>query len=623
MIDAHAFIEAAKKCGAYSLDVEHAASSDLNNPGFELWGVSFATEGFEDGIYVTDYETYAFICRELFPLDVEAIAYNGKYDLKCLVSVKVITPAQYPKVFVDPMVGVNLLDESRPPNRLGLKRVIEDAYGHKMVEYEEASSHGRDSAEFAKYACEDAEWELKLWLRIKPRLEEQKLLALFERILMPAEKAFADVELVGIQWDFDYAKTLLHEFQRIRKEHENEVIESIGMINLNSPQQVSRRLFDELGYSTKGLQATKKGDWSVDADAMDTLAKKYPVCASIKTFRTCHKMIGTYIEPITRRAMADPNGRVHPTFWLVSKTGRTRCDKPNFQNIPAWLHKRKGFEHLNIRKAVIAKPGFKLIVADLSQIELRMIAHITQDKNFLKAYRKWTCTACGKTGSENHKLFQACPNCGEPENEDALKGEKGFWHGKDLHQQTTDNVAALKGDRQSGKMSNFAIGYYATARIMHYEYPALTIRQWQDIIDDWLDFYSGVRDWHGKCETGLSMSGRMRDVFGRLRRISKADIARSYKHALNQFINFSPQASACTLIEFSLVKLREQFIEEGVWLDEIFCSNFVHDELVFEAPEAKAEAYSKVIREVMESTVDFSVPIRADVAIVDRWGEMK
>jgi len=155
------------------------------------------------------------------------------------------------------------------------------------------------------------------------------------------------------------------------------------------------------------------------------------------------------------------------------------------------------------------------------------------------------------------------------------------------------------------------------------EYPELSMRKWQEVINEFFDAYKGVRSWHIRMEQALKMSGVCTDIFGRKRRIPKSDIAKSFKHSLNMFINFPVQASACNLIQLSMVKLREQWIEEGEWLKTVFPSNFVHDEIIFEAPEEHVARHAATMQEVMENTVQLRVPVRTEPLIVDAWGLAK
>lgn len=627
-IDIDEFIAHCIKNKCYSFDVEHHPDSRPNSAGFELGGVSFATE--YDGAITSFYEprkdVYSHLIKTLFDNpELEAIAFNGKYDLQCLVRDGVISPYEYPEKFCDPMVAVNLLDENRRAGDLGLKTIMREGFGVLMMDFKTAFSFGLDSVEFANYAADDAHQEYFLWNFLKPKLQEEKLDPVFWKILMPSCKVFSDMEMEGVGWDISGARQLLQGFMSLRDTTKEEIFNEIGPLNLNSGDQLAKRLFEELGYDTSGIPMTDSGKrLAVNADVLNMLAGKYPVCDKIRTHNTSNKMINTYIEPLTRRALEDPNQRIHCTFWVVSSTGRTRCENPNFQNVPAWLHTRKGFENLNIRKNIIPAPGRVLIVSDLSQIELRACAHISRDPLFLKAYLEYQCTACGQTGS-SVVILHKCPHCAVAENEKILKDKtiKAFWHGLDLHQITADNIPALKGNRQNGKTSNFALIYKASARRMNGEYPELTLKEWQLAINQYFETYSGVARWHIDMEKELVRTGVCTDIFGRKRRITKAELRKSYKHALNQFINFPVQASSGNLIQLSMSKIRSRSMSEKTWGVTLFPSNFVHDEVIFESVESEAEKHAAMIQEIMENTVQLRVPIRTQPLIVKNWGSAK
>lgn len=600
--------------GQFTFDVEHHPDLNRYQDDFKLIGVSFAAG--DVAFFERRTDAAIELLDSLFGLDVEAIAWNGKYDLQCLHAVGF---SKYPTKFVDPMVALNLLDDNRSPHDLGLKKATLDLFGHQMSSFTDAWGHGPESSHFEEYAIDDARWELKAWQHMKPRLEKHGLLKIFEKILMPAAIVFSDMEMFGVGWDLKGAKRLLRGFQSLRSHMEKEIYEEIGRVNIDSGDQLSNRLFDELGYSTRGVEKTNSGRrWSVAVRAMNVLAKRYPVCDKIRAYRTATKMIGTYIEPLTRMHMRDPRGRVHPTYWLVSSTGRTRCEKPNFQNIPKWITKRSGFENLSIRGNVVPTEGRKLVIADFSQIELRLVAHISNDKKFIGAYTAYQCKNCGVSGNSN-TILHTCPNCNCAGDE-----ARGFWHGLDIHQQTCDMVPALGGDRQQGKTANFALVYFATAFRLAYEYPVFNRNQWQEVIDQYFDKrtgYSGVARWHQKMRAVLWSTGEARDIFGRRRQIPKHHIDRNAKHALNQLINFAPQASACGMMLLSMKKIREHFVDNKLWLNGVYPQNMVHDEVVLEVDPQHVDEAVSATRHAMEHCVKLKVPIRADIDVSNRWVE--
>lgn len=630
------FVVAAHAVGGYSFDVEHEPDQNCANPGFRMHGVGVATGPADGDVlvrYLVDPAEYIPLLSYLFSTDLEAVAYNGKYDYKCLRAVGLDA---VPVNFCDPMLGVNLLDDNRPAGMLGLKPVVLHAFRVKLSTYEEASAGGLDTETFRRYACDDARFEWLLWERIKPRLIKEGLFKLHQKILCPASVVFADMEASGIYWDLTVARRLLHRLVVIRDDSEKTVREFVGHINLKSPTQISDRLFGDLGISTRGVKKTKgsgktkKGSdepgrvqYSTDAKTMARLARKYPACAALSTYRTACVLIGTYVEPLSRLALSDREGRIHPSYWLTSATGRTRCTNPNFQNLPAWLPEI--FSACSIRRAVCAAPGRKLIVADLSQIELRVIAHVSRDPVLSRSYLQHRCTVCGV--GESPVILHKCPSCGMKENPKILESDDaiGFYHGLDIHQQTADLVPALRGIRRHGKTSNFALVYYATAYKMHGEYPEFSKAQWQIIIDQYFapNAYAGVRTWHGKMERLMYATGVAQDLFGRKRRISAAAIRKSPKHALNQFINFIPQASACSIGLHSMIKMRERFMDMGVWLNGVNPQNFIHDEVVLEVDEHLVCEARSVVVDCMENSLRLRVPIRTEALVVDSWGECK
>jgi DNA polymerase-1 len=602
---------------AYSFDVEHDPNVGLYDKGFTLHGMTIHSG--KVGFYLKSKESVLRVTEKLFPRgDLVAAAHNAKYDMKA--GILSGWTKRYPEVVFDTMIAENVLHDNLKPDELGLKPTILRRFGKRMVDFETASAYGLNSAEFEAYALDDGLQEYRLYEAQKAELEAQ---GLYKYVIgVPALHAFADVELHGHPWDFDRALELIREFRKVRDRLEDEVYAEIGRLNLNSPKQLATRLFEDMKISSEGLAKTPTGAVSLNEENLEKLARTCPAAQKIVRYRTGCKMLSTYLCPLTDMALKDPNSRIHANFWLVSSTGRTRCSDPNLQNIPTMLD--KVFGGRSIREPLAAPPGKKLIVCDLSQIELRQIAHFTSDPSFLKAYLDWQCTSCGKSGS-SPTILHACPECGCPEDEGILKDPtiKGFWHGLDLHTNTAEKVKPLRGDRKAGKVSNFALVYNATAWRMHYAYPEYSPEEWQEIIEAYFDTYPGVRRWHQALEAQMYKTGVVSDIFKRKRRLSPQEIRHAPKHALNQFINFGPQASACGMMQLSMTYIRNRFIREGVWGDRIKCINMVHDELVYEADAELAVSAKDTIVKVLENAVRLKVPVRSSWAIVDRWSEAK
>lgn len=611
------FIAAARAAGAFCLDVEHHIDRGWRHPGFKLDGVSLYTPGSGPHYVLTDQSDFRFL-ETLFET-CETVAHNAKYDLVCLKRAGLID--RYPTRLFDTMLATNLWDENIEHGELGLKKIIPREFGYRLMEFQEAYG----TPEFTRYASEDAYWTYRLYLTRKQQLEQKGQTRYFEKIMIPGLLVFCDLELAGMKWSLQEARKMYYSIRAIRDRLYQSIHGTLGNVDINSPKQLSKRIFGELGYTTKYSEKGKNGHWGTGEVVMARMAKRYPVCREICTFRTCEKLISTYLTPLTEQAVENFDNRVRGSFWLVSKTGRTRCSDANLQNVPVTHNlpdelKQAG---INLRRGFVAPQGKKLVVQDFSQIELRFLAHITNDPVLLSAYRSWECRACGKKG-ESGTILHSCPLCGKAEDSKVLKGlGDGFWHGLDIHSITTDRVQALNADRQAGKICNFSLAGMATARTMHNMYPNFTVSKWQESIEGWFDLYKGVRGWHQASEARLRAGHPARDVFGRLRTVTEHDRKHNFKHALNQYVNVQFQGSALGLALICLRETREKYIKEALWGNGVQIVNFIHDENVFEVDESIADQVFAETQWIMENSIKIKVPIRAEGHVVDAWGLAK
>jgi DNA polymerase-1 len=586
--------------------------------------MSVHTEGYGP-FYVTDKSEIKEILS-LFKENVLCVAHNAKYDIVCLLRSGLVDDS--PRYICDTMCLVNVLDENLSPSELGLKPTILREFNHKMIEFKDAISDGLHSEKFVEYAKEDAYWEYMLFQKKKQEIDrDSELKNYFFNVLMPGMNAFVDIEMNGMKWDLNHAMQCFNRFKQMRDKLLSDIKSVLGNIDLASPKQLQKRLFSELGYDTKySHQNEKTGQWSTDAAVMEAMAGKYPVCKNISIYRTCEKMISTYLKPLTEQSSQNFDGRVRGSFWLASQTGRIRCSDDNLQNVPVYYNMPEGLKDVNIRDGFVAEDEFKYLVVDFSQIELRLCAQISRDPVFLSSFIDWKCTACGKSG-KSPVILHSCPECGVKEDEGSMKGHcKGFWHGLDLHQITTDSIPALEGQRKYGKEANFALIYLATSYTMNGHFPMFSVDKWEKIIEQYFNKYKGVRSWHAKLEKQMCNTGVISDLFGRKRRIPKHELRQGrsrYKHCLNQFVNFPVQASAVALALICMAKCRNHFRSIGQWNADVRLVNMVHDELVFEIRETKMEEAKEKIISIMETSVSFDVPIRVDAKIVDRWGSSK
>lgn len=614
-------IDSALKNGEMVFDVEHDPNVSLMSPSFSLWGISFKT--LDQHAYIEDAIDCKKIIQETCSTDTLIINHNIKYDLKCITKLGWIP--DYPKNIADTMTAVNLLFETRRENQLGLKVVVKDFYNYQMKLFKEVSKLSHTSQEFKNYALEDSFYTYKLWQDLKPKLKEQEQEKLFFKILMESKKTFGDLELVGIKWDVAKAKELITLYNKKEDELKIEIQKNIGSdINLNSPAQLSNRLFIDLKWDSKNIPMTDGGERAkprlkVDEEALEILSKKYPTAKTIIDYKKCRKIIGTYLEPLSNLAISTYDQRLRTNFWLESTTGRTRSNDPiNLQNIIVIDD-----PNLNIKQCFIADNEFEFGVADLSQIELRFGAKISGDTNLSNAYLNWKCGSCATEG-QSQVILHECPNCKIKEDKRTLKGFPGFYHGIDLHQQICENVKALKNNRDLGKTCNFAVIYNATAWTLYNRNPSASVKEWQKVIDEYFTYHKGIYMWHRRTEILMQTKKEIKDLFGRKIRLQPQDLSfNMLKRTLNRCINFPVQSSATLYTLYCVNKIREKMIEKGWWKTLFFLVNHVHDEVDFEYHLSIKDEVLKIIRDCLELGLNIGMPIRVEIGTGPNWYSAK
>jgi len=610
-----------------SIDIE-SNHTELFSPTWKMEGLAF-TDGTEEGtVYTKDPE-------EILDLLESAkqhlwVGHNLKFDLNGLLIAGYID--SYDDLAIaDTMVGLNLVDEN--DKKLGLKYSVKKHFGYKMVEFVEANPlHGlpllepaipeADKAKFAQYARDDVRQTLRLWQEVvKPRLEEDGVLDVFW-LYMDGTKYVADMERNGIRWKHN--EELVQAYKQKSHDAEMRVYPLIGYdVSLRSPK-LGTRLFDDLRLPKKDVELTEKGAYRVDNKILSTLAEKYPFCKDILEYRNSSKMINTYLAPFQEVCEKSTDGRIHPSFWQTTYTGRKRSSKPNMQNVPVV------FGPLSIRQCICAREGSKLLVADLSQAQLRIIADISGDVMMRKAYTTWQCGLCD-SGGHSSVLHTLCPNCGVEadtrtiSNKPEHSGFKGFYHGLDVHQQTADLANT---SRKIGKNCNFAMSFGATPWKLHKEYGG-PLKEWERVQASFFAAYTGIKDWHERVERQVREQYYVADPWGRRRRYEKDEIDRaassSYKRAdfLNQAVNAPIQAAEAHAMMAIARNFKKELRELGLWGDGVWLVAEVHDEFVLECEEALVDEVSELILHHMRYSLDMTVPMDADLLVCESWADAK
>lgn len=459
---------------------------------------------------------------------------------------------------------------------------------HTPITYDSVTGTGRNRLPFAqvpvatatKYAAEDADVTLRLWHVLHPTLRTNKALALYEQIERPLSAILADMEKAGIAVDRAELDRLSKDFEARMQGMENDIYEAAGrQFNIGSPKQLGEILFDEMGL--KGGKRGKAGAWSTDSSVLQDLADQgHDLPARILAWRQLAKLKSTYTDALLRQA--GRNDRVHTSFQMaITSTGRLSSTDPNLQNIPVRTE-----EGTRIRQAFIAPPGKKLISADYSQIELRLLADVA--------------------------------------NIPALR--EAFQLGQDIHARTASEVfnIPLEGmdalTRRRAKAINFGIIYGISAFGLGKQLgiPAGEARTY---IDAYFARYPGIRDYMERMREEARTHGYVLTPFGRrcyVPGIHEKSAARR-QYAERQAINAPLQGGAADIIKRAMVHLplalqKASFGETRMLLQ-------VHDELLFETDESEAEAVAAIIKNVMEAAADLAVPLVVETGIGQNWAE--
>ena len=517
------------------------------------------------------------------------IGHNLKYDAHVLSLEQngglSLTPVD------DTMCLSYVLDAGRT-ERHGLDYLALSLLDIQTIKYQDVCGKGAKQISFAEvspesactYASEDADITLRLWTMLKPRLAREGMSSVYERLERPLIPILAHMEAAGIKVDAQLLHGLSQDFAGRIQILEGEIHQLAGeTFNIASPKQLGEILFEKLGY--EGGKKSKTGAFSTGADILEDMAANgVEIARKVLDYRQLAKLKSTYTDALMA-SVNNRTGRVHTSFSMVgASTGRLSSSDPNLQNIP--IRTQEGRQ---IRGAFIARPGCKLISADYSQIELRLVAHVAQEKTMLEA----------------------------------------FHNGVDIHAQTASEVFGVPLDqmdaetRRRSKAINFGIVYGISAFGLSRQ---LSIPQSEarDYIATYLDRFPGIRTYMNDAREFAREHLYAETLFGR--RIHIEQIGASNQAMRNfserQAINAPIQGSAADIIKRAMICLPAELAAQGLAADMLLQ---VHDELIFEVPEEQAEQSVQLIKSVMENAaspvVQLSVPLVVDAGIADSWSE--
>lgn len=431
-----------------------------------------------------------------------------------------------------------------------------------------------------KYACEDADVTLKLKNILEKELIDNNVKELFEEIEMPLVPVLAHIERNGVRIDTDALKETSRHFTARMKQIEEEIYRLAGMeFNVSSPKQVGEVLFDRLKIVEKAKK-TKTGQYVTSEEVLESLRGKHDIVGKILDYRGLKKLLSTYVDALPE--LINPKtGRIHTSFnQTVTATGRLSSSNPNLQNIP--VRNEDGKE---IRKAFIPDDGCEFFSADYSQIELRIMAHLSEDKNMIEAFN-------------NQQDIHAAT---------AAKIYK-----KNLEEVT-------KEERSKAKTANFGIIYgisvFGLAERLNVER-----KEAKDLIDGYFENYPQVKEYMDKSINIARENGYIETIFKRKRFLpdinSRNAVVRGY--AERNAINAPIQGSAADIIKVAMVRIYNRFREEGIRSKMILQ---VHDELNFSVLTEEKEKVQQIVISEMEAAYKMKVPLLADCGWGHNWLE--
>lgn len=560
-------------------------TTSLNELEAELIGMSFSYEkGLAYYIPISENREEALETLEIFrPLfekkELLKIAHNLKFDYKILRQYGI----EVEGAIFDTMIAHYLLN---PDGRHGMDYLAEVYLHYQPVAIETLIGKGKNQRtlrsvsveEQTKYAGEDADVTWQLYEIFAPQLKKENLEDLFYAVEMPLVKVLAKMELQGIALDKEWLKQESVDLENDLKELETKIFAlSDESFNMNSPKQLGEVLFEKLKLDPKAKK-TKTGQYATSEDVLQKLAAKHEIVPLILEYRTLQKLKSTYVDALP--AQIDPHDhRVHTNFsQTTAATGRLASVNPNLQNIP--IRTLRGQQ---IRGAFKADKGNKIISADYSQIELRLIAEISKEENMINA----------------------------------------FQHGEDIHASTASKLfnvplkEVTKIQRSQAKTVNFGI-IYGQGAFGLAEQTGLSRTEAKEMIQNYFETYPELKKYMAEQVKKAQDTGYVETILNRKRHLKDINSANFVvkAHAERNAVNAPIQGSAADIIKIAMIKIDQELTSKKMKTKMLLQ---VHDELVFEAPADEVEEAQSLIKKEMESAFDTQVPLLVEVGVGYNW----
>lgn len=563
-------------------------TTSLDSFEAELVGIAFAVEPHK-AFYVPfpKNQSEAKILAQKFKLvfenkSIKKIGQNIKFDLMVLKNYDIDIAGD----LFDTMIAHYLIN---PELRHGMDYMAEILLQYQTVHIEELIGQKgkhqlnmRDVEEekITEYACEDADITLQLKQKLEQQIIENHVEKLFYEIEMPLVRVLAQMEMNGVLIDdFSLAQssqTMTNELLKIEREIKRLANKDI---NVNSPKQIGELLFEHLKVVEKAKK-TKTGQYVTDEETLEKLKGKHPIIVEILEYRSLKKLLSTYVDALPTLINKKTN-KIHTSFnQTVTATGRLSSSNPNLQNIP--IRDEKGKE---IRKAFIADEGCTFLSADYSQVELRIMAHLSGDTNMIEAFRS------------NHDIHAATA--------------------ANIYKVPIEQVTADM--RRKAKTANFGI-IYGISVFGLAERLNIPRSEAKDLIDGYFETFPMIKIYMENCINNAREKGFVETIFGRKRYLPDINShnANVRGFAERNAINAPIQGSAADIIKIAMIRIARKLSAKNLKTEMILQ---VHDELNFNVPNNEIERIKSLVTEEMENACQLQIPLKVDIGIGKNWLE--
>jgi DNA polymerase-1 len=571
-------------------------TTDIDVMRAKLVGISLAVGtnhgyyiplGHKSGRQLSKEKVFEALSDPMTQPEIKKVGHNLKYDYLVLKRAGLtVTPLSF-----DTMIAEWLINPAS--HNLGLKNLAWVRLGYEMTQIEALIGKGRGQKtmdqvaidDAAQYASADAVICLRLVSQLKEELDQHEAVKLFNTMEMPLVPILASMEEVGVKLDESFFEHFSGELEDRLRDIETKIHEAVGdSFNLNSTQQLSDALFDNLGLEPPDrARKTSSGHYSTAADVLEAMLGQHPVIEWVLEYRELEKLRSTYVDSLPQQINPE-TGRVHTSFNQTGTvTGRIASSDPNLQNIPTRTEIGR-----RVRNGFIAQEGWQLLAVDYSQIELRIVAHMAEDEAMLDAFR---------AGQDIHATTAAAV------------------HGIELEEVTTEM-------RRHAKAINFGLIYGMSAYGLT-NATDLTLAEAENFIEAYFKKFPGVKSFLDDIREQAAQQGYVETLLGRRRYFPNLERGASYnvrQREEREAINAPIQGTAADIIKLAMLKLPEALHEAGLKARMLLQ---VHDELIFEVPDNELSPTVELVRQVMEKAYALKIPLSTEAKAGKSWGDME